>query len=102
MAEATYTLYRGVVSATTSTVLFTAPTDVAVRIDNIVVTNATTASRTYTISLANVDIANAVSIPANTTQYIDLSQVIYSGETIKGGASAASSVAFHIAGSDAI
>lgn len=102
MAEAAYTLYRGVVSATTSTVLFTAPTDVAVRIDNIVVTNATTASRTYTISLADVDIANAVSIPANTTQYIDLSQVIYSGETIKGGASAASAVAFHIAGSDVI
>lgn len=102
MAEAAYTLYRGVVSATTSTVLFTAPTDFAVRVDNIVVTNTSTSARTYTISLGGIDIANAVSIAANTTQYIDLSQVIYNGEAIKGGASAASAVAFHIAGSDVV
>lgn len=102
MFYASYTLYRGTATTSTSTVLFTAPTDLAVSVDNIVVTNTSTSSRTYSLALGGFAIAQDTAIPANTTQYIDLSQIIYSGETIVGSASATSSVNFHIAGSDVV
>jgi hypothetical protein len=38
-----------------------------------------------------------MSVPANSTQFIDLSQIIYNGETITGSAST-TTVDFHIAG----
>jgi hypothetical protein len=38
-------------------------------------------------------------LPANSTQFIDLDQVIYNGETITGSAST-TAVDFHISGSE--
>ena len=102
MSDATYTLFRGTATTNTSTVLFTTPTNLAVSVDNIVVTNTSTSARTYSLALGTFAIAQATAIPANTTQYIDLSQIIYNGETIVGSASAASAVNFHIAGSDVV
>ena len=97
---ATMTLYRGA-AATSSTTLYTSPASCAIAVENLAVTNTATSSATYTLNLAGVAIASAVSIPANTTHYIDLSQVLYNAETITGLASA-TSVNFHISGSDVL
>ena len=97
---ATMTLYRGA-AATSSTTLYTSPNSCAIEIENVVVTNTATSSATYTLNFGGVAIASAVSIPANTTHYIDLSQVLYDTQTITGLASA-TSVNFHISGSDVL
>lgn len=104
MSESTYTLYRGVTSGTTSSpaVVFTAPIDTAVSVNEIIVTNPTTVNYSYSISLADVSIATTQSVPAGTSQYITLNQVIYNGETIKTGSNSTASIAFHISGNDVI
>jgi hypothetical protein len=102
MSESTYTLYRGTASTTAGTVLFTTPTDIAVSVDNIVVSNATTAAVAYTLALGTFPIATSTSLAANTSSYINLSQIIYNGETITGSAASASAITFHIAGSDVV
>ena len=102
MSESTYTLYRGTASTTAGTVLFTTPTDIAVSVNNIVVSNATTAAVAYTLALGTFPVATSTSLAANSTHYIDLNQVIYSGETITGSAASASAITFHIAGNDVI
>lgn len=102
MSESTYTLFRGTATTTTTTVLFTAPTDTAVSVNNIVVSNATTAAVTYRLALGTFAIAFNTSLAANSTHYIDLNQILYSGETIVGSAASASAITFHIAGNDVI
>lgn len=105
MSESTYTLYRGLVTTTSTTnptTVFTAPTDGAVSVNNIVATNSGASSRVYTIWIANIPILQQVSLPANTTQFIDLSQIIYSGETIRISGSSTAEVYIHIAGNDVI
>jgi len=102
MSESTYTLYRGTASISVGTVLFTTPTDIAVSVNNIVVSNATTAAVAYTLAMGTFAIATSTSLAANSTHYIDLAQVIYSGETITGSAASASAITFHIAGNDVI
>lgn len=102
MPSAAYTLYRGTAPTTANTVLFTTPTDVAVAVEYITVANSTAAAVTYSIALGGFPIASGTSLPANSTHYIDLSQVVYNGETITGNASSANAIAFHIAGSDVI
>lgn len=97
---ATMTLYRGA-AATSSTTLYTSPASCAIAVENIVVTNTATSAATYTLSLGGVALASATSIPANTTHYIDLSQILYNAETITGLASAIT-VNFAIAGSDVL
>jgi hypothetical protein len=47
--------------------------------------------------LATVALVSSLSIPANSTQFIDLEQIIYNAETITGSAST-TAVNFHIAG----
>jgi hypothetical protein len=101
MSDATYTLFRGT-ATTTATVLFTAPTDIAVLVDNIIVSNATTAAVAYTLALGTFPIATSNSLAANTATNINLSQIIYNGETITGSAASASAITFHIAGSDVV
>jgi hypothetical protein len=99
MSDPTYTLFRGTATTSTSTVLFTTPADNAVSVDNIVVTNITTSDATYSLALGGFAIAQGATIPASSTHYIDLAQILYNEETIVGSASATSSVNFHIAGS---
>ena len=96
MADTSITLYRGA-AATSSTTLYTAPTDIAVAVTNIAITNDSTSAVTATISLATIPLLGGISIAANSTQFIDLEQIIYNGETITGSAST-STVDFHIAG----
>jgi hypothetical protein len=96
MADSTFTLFRGA-AATSSTTLYTSPANMAVAVTNIAIVNDSAASVTATINLATFPLIGGMSIPANSTQFIDLDQVIYNTETITGSAST-TTVDFHIAG----
>ena len=96
MADTSLTLYRGA-AATSNTTLYTSPASVAVAITNIAIVNDTTSAATATINLATIPLLSSISLPANSTQFIDLEQIIYNGETITGSAST-TAVDFHIAG----
>jgi hypothetical protein len=96
MADTSITLYRGA-AATSDTTLYTSPSDMAVAVTNIAITNTTASAATATVNLATVALVSSVSVAANTTQFIDLEQIIYNGETITGSAST-TDVNFHIAG----
>jgi hypothetical protein len=96
VADTSITLFRGA-AATSSTTLYTAPTGIAVAVTNIAVVNDSSSAVTATINLATIPLLSSMSIPANSTQFIDLEQIIYNGETITGLAST-TSVDFHIAG----
>jgi len=96
MSSATQTLYRGA-AATSSTTLYTSPVGVPIAVTNIAITNTTTSAATATVNLATVALVSSVSVAANTTQFIDLEQILFNGETITGSAST-TGVNFHIAG----
>ena len=96
MADTSITLYRGA-AATSNTTLYTSPGSVAVAVTNIAIVNDTSSAATATINLATIPLLSSVSIPANSTQFVDLEQIIYNGETITGSAST-TAVDFHIAG----
>ena len=95
-SDTSITLYRGA-AATSSTTLYTSPVSVAVAVTNIAIVNDTASAATATINLATVPLVSSIALAANSTQFIDLEQIIYNGETITGSAST-SSVDFHIAG----
>jgi hypothetical protein len=96
MLNASITLYRGT-ATTSNTTLYTSPPNIAVAVTNIAIVNDSASAVTATINLATFPLLGGVSIPANTTQFIDLDQIIYNGETITGSAST-TTVDFHIAG----
>lgn len=96
MADTSITLYRGA-AATSNTTLYTSPSSVAVAVTNIAIVNDTSSAATATINLATIPLVSSISLPANSTQFIDLEQIIYNGETITGSAST-TAVDFHIAG----
>ena len=96
MADSTFTLFRGA-AATSSTTLYTSPANMAVAVTNIAIVNDSTSAVTATINLATIPLIGGMSVPANSTQFIDLEQIVYNGETITGSAST-TSVDFHIAG----
>ena len=98
MADTSITLYRGA-AATSNTTLYTSPSSIAVAVTNIAIVNDTASTATATINLATIPLVSSISLAANTTQFIDLDQVIYNGETITGSAST-TAVDFHIAGSE--
>ena len=96
MADTSITLYRGA-AATSNTTLYTSPSSIAVAVTNIAIVNDTASAATATINLATIPLLSSISIPGNSTQFIDLEQIIYNGETITGSAST-TAVDFHIAG----
>jgi hypothetical protein len=96
VADTSLTLYRGA-AATSNTTLYTSPSNIAVAITNIAIVNDSTSPVTATINLATFPLIGGMSVPANSTQFIDLEQIIYNGETITGSAST-TTVDFHIAG----
>ena len=96
MADSTFTLFRGA-AATSSTTLYTSPANMAVAVTNIAIVNDSASAVTATINLATFPLLGSVSVGANSTQFIDLDQIIYNGETITGSAST-TTVDFHIAG----
>jgi hypothetical protein len=96
VADTSITLYRGA-AATSNTTLYTSPSSIAVAVTNIAIVNDTASTATATINLATIPLVSSISLAANTTQFIDLEQIIYNGETITGSAST-TAVDFHIAG----
>ena len=96
MPTTTRVLFRGA-AATTSTTLYTTPSATTTVVSNIVVANTASTAATFTILLNDVEIQLNSSVPANSTAYIDLKQVLNATNTIKGLASA-TSVDFHISG----
>jgi len=101
MATTAKTLFRGAATTTTTTTLYTVPSATKTIVSSIVVTNTSSADRTFTLSLgpsAGVfDLHTASTIAANSSVYIDLKQVIDATEVINGGASN-TDVNFHICG----
>jgi len=94
MAVTATSLFRGA-AATSSTTLYTTTTSTVVT--NIAVTNTATASATFTLTLNGTGILSGVTIPANSTAFFDLKQVLASSQIIAGYASA-TTVNFHVSG----
>lgn len=101
MANIAKVLYRGAASTTANTLLYTQPnTSTTTVVTDIVVTNTSAASATYTLSIADVPLASGITIGANDSTVISIKQVIAASNpaaTIKGSASA-TTVIFHISG----
>ena len=97
MATTAKVLFRGAATTTTSTTLYTVPALTSAIVTNIIVANTDSSERTFTIALDEIKIHDTTTIPAKTSIYIDLKQVLNSGEIISGGASS-TGVSLHISG----
>ncbi len=97
MATTVKALARTAASTTTTTTLYTVPAATTAVITNIVVTNTTGASGTYTLALDGISIATTVTIGGLDSVSIDMKQVLGATKTITGGASA-TTINFHISG----
>jgi hypothetical protein len=96
MATNTTVLFRG--NATTgNATLYTVPSGRTTIVTNIVITNDSSAVQTFTLNLNGIPIQSASSLPANSSMYLDLKQVLPASQTITGSASA-TSISFHISG----
>ncbi len=102
MATTSKTLFRGGVTSTTTSVLYTAPASTTTIVTNIAVTNTLAGAGSFTIAMGNLasptTLHAATTIAANSTVYIDLKQVLDPGQVITGGAASFPGVNFHIAG----
>ncbi len=90
-------LFRGAATTTTSTTLYTVPSATSTVVTNIVVTNTASSAGTFTLSLNDVLLADAVAVGAKDSVVLDIKQVLATTNTIKGGASAIT-INFHIGG----
>jgi hypothetical protein len=97
MATTSKTLFRGAATTTTSTVLYTVPASTTTVVSSIVITNTSGSDATFTLDLADVNLATTVTVGAYDATVLDLKQVLSATETIKGGASV-TDVNFHISG----
>lgn len=91
------TLFRGAATTTTSTTLYTVPSNTTAVVTSIVVTNTAITNGNFTLALDDVNIATNVTVGASDSTVIDLKQVLSAADTIKGGASA-TTINFHISG----
>ena len=96
MATLTKVLAR-TAAATSSTTLYTVPGATTTVVSNIAVTNTAATAATFTLTLNSVALHTTTAIAANATVYIDLKQVLTTGQIIAGLASA-TTVNFHISG----
>jgi hypothetical protein len=97
MATLTKALFRGAATTTVGTTLYTVPAATTTVVTNIVVTNTAATAGTFTLGLAGTALATTVAIGANAIAFFDLKQVLATGNTITGGASAIT-VSFHLSG----
>jgi hypothetical protein len=84
-------------ASTSSVTLYTVPSSTTAVVTNVLVANTASTAATFDLSLDDVQIANDVSVAANSITVIDLKQVLAQNKTIKGLASA-TTVNFHISG----
>jgi len=97
MADNTsFTLFRGA-AATSSTTVYTSPTNMAVCVTNIAICNDSGSGVTASMSLGGIPLFTSISVAANTTTYLTPDQIIYNGEAIACSAST-TTTDFHIAG----
>lgn len=101
MATTPTAFFRGAATTTTTTVLATVPASTTWIVTNIAVANTAASAGTFTLAMgqstSQVSIASTTAIPANSTVFIDLKQVLATTNTITGGASA-TTVSFHVSG----
>jgi hypothetical protein len=97
MATISKTLFRGAATTNTSTTLYTVPAGTTTVVTSIVITNTAGSNETFTMSLADVNLATTVTVGSYDSTVLDLKQVLTAGQTIKGGASA-TTVNFHVGG----
>ena len=98
MAMAPAALFRGTMTATLTTTLYTVPGATTAVITDIVVANRTGTAATFTLDFDTFYIANAVNIPANSIVTFDMKQVLATGKLIRGGSGTASALDVHISG----
>jgi hypothetical protein len=91
------TLFRGAATTTVGTTLYTVPADTTAVVTSIIVTNTASSAGTFTISLNDVLLADAVAVGAKDSIVLDIKQVLIATNTLKGGASA-TTINFHIGG----
>lgn len=96
MAVTSKAFFRGAAS-TSNTTLYTVPAATTSTVTNIAVTNTAASPATFTLNLNGTAIQSGSSVPANSTAYIDLKQVLTATQTISGSASAVT-VNFHLSG----
>jgi hypothetical protein len=94
-------LFRGNATTNVGTTLYTVPASTTAIITSIVISNNSASTQTATLLFDSVAVVTAVSLSANTTQVIDMKQVLTTTKLITGGASA-TSVSFHISGVESV
>jgi hypothetical protein len=105
MATTPTLMYRGLLTTTTTTQLYAGVSSGTAIVTNIALTNITSSAATVTINLystsgsASFPLLSAVTVPANTTAFFDVKQVL-NGTTnaITGGAGTSSAIEAHISG----
>lgn len=88
-------------AATSNATLYTVPnSSTTTVVTNIVATNASASSATFTINIDGVAVQSGSALDANSSLYIDLKQVIPANATPKtiSGSASTTSVNFHISG----
>lgn len=96
MAVISKVLSRGA-AATTNSTLYTTPAGSTAVVTNIAIANTTSSAATATVNLNAVAVLSSVVVPANSTSFVDLKQVLTASQTITGSAST-TGVNFHISG----
>jgi hypothetical protein len=96
MATTTKKIYRGNFPASYTSVYVVPPATTTV-VTNIAVCNQAGSAQTFNIWIAGIPIQSGATIAANTTAYIDLKQVMTTGEDIQIAGSTVS-ISLHISG----
>lgn len=92
-------LFRGLLTTTTSTVLYTVPGSTTTIVTEILLVNLTGSAQSTTINIAGVAIVPAnVNVPANSIMTMDIKQVMAATETITGGTANANAINCFISG----
>jgi hypothetical protein len=91
-------LAQAALTTSTTTTLYTVATGKTVIVKQIILANTTSALATATLSLNSFSIMGAVSVAANSTITLDLSQVLNAAEVIQGGSGTASAITCTISG----
>lgn len=97
MAVTPKDIFRGAATTTTTTTLYTAPSSTTAIITEIIAVNTAGTDATFTISLDSVVLVPTVTVGAYDSKVIPVKQVLTTGKTVKGGASA-TTVNLHISG----
>lgn len=84
-------------AATTNTTLYTTTAGSTAIVTNILVTNATTGSATFTILMNSIELFKDVAVEGNASYSVDLKQVLPASQTLQGSAST-TGVKFHVSG----